>query len=208
MANRCVTDGIPCLATLIPTICSTISELLVVVVTWIYTSHWRINIRKWGTKTPLVTILLVDGTIYFLVFVLVNLFTFALQYCPLAPVSLSSFLMLSPNIMLSRFILNLRNASASQIIIAESSQQDSREIDDTISGSSALQTTLRFSPGIIGNMGEPLSHDYLRDQDVDEEDLELEEMDCNEDLEIQHVDVQDSVMQSIQEEMIGTVVIE
>ncbi|PCH36315.1 hypothetical protein WOLCODRAFT_20468 [Wolfiporia cocos MD-104 SS10] len=137
-------------------------------------------------STPLIKILLVDGTTYLIAFLLTYV---------LVIVFTSGLLNTFPNLMLSRFMFNLRHASADQMTDNKLDQQDSNAVGFTSGTSSTLETILRLDFGTIGNMGAPLSHGSSEYWNVNEG---LEEMTCNEEL-IENAYAQDIGVQHIQE---------
>lgn len=130
--------------------CSALSaDLLVVVLTWIRTfAHWR-QLRRLRTTPSISTLLLRDGTIYFLFLLAVDVaqvMTYqAVNINGVANVALD-ILQSLPTVLTQRFMLNLRQFD--QATAGDRSFWDTRQF-----------STIRFRapPRVLGNIGEPLS---------------------------------------------------
>ncbi|GJE98364.1 hypothetical protein PsYK624_145930 [Phanerochaete sordida] len=133
------------------------------VLTWVKTfSHWR-NLRRAGLRSSISTLLLRDGTLFFLILAALNVAQM-LTYTTRNSIGdganfADAFLQSLPPVLIQRFMLNLR--------------QFASPTEQSIYGPSAVQmSTVRFqersSP--LGNIGESL---YFRDLDPDEDETDL-----------------------------------
>ncbi|PSR97186.1 hypothetical protein PHLCEN_2v4357, partial [Hermanssonia centrifuga] len=116
-----------------------LSDALVLAVTWVKTASNLTEGARIGMRTPLSTMLLRDGTIYF-----------ALQ-----------------PILISRFLLNLRQAGSPELEI------DSQEAFNSRFSVPGFRVPSLAS--IIGNMGEDLDHGGPAEEVEDESSIEVEE---------------------------------
>ncbi|KAI0769536.1 hypothetical protein BC629DRAFT_790149 [Irpex lacteus] len=126
------------LLTTIARIMVIVGDILVLAVTWSKTASLYLEARQLNMKAPLATILFRDGTIYFIILLILNVLEVARDNVPtLTDMNLLGALFsVLPSIIVCRFILNLR-----QIEPAGSSWA---------SGSHSV--SLRF----VGNMGQSL----------------------------------------------------
>ncbi|KAI0628579.1 hypothetical protein C8Q77DRAFT_1076640 [Trametes polyzona] len=126
-------------------------DTVVLVVTWMRTLSIKRESNRLGMHTPLVTLLLRDGTIYFLSSALlvprmVTLTTFILW--DIWPYFDQVFTV----IFCCRFMLSLRGVYLSQGTPATALAEG----DDSGEPSSAYFSSMRFSSSVVGNMGAPL----------------------------------------------------
>ncbi|KAI0685094.1 hypothetical protein BC835DRAFT_1421587 [Cytidiella melzeri] len=132
-----------------------LADVIVLVVTWVKTVGTVREASRINIKVPLSEILLRDGTLFFICLLGINVFILLVNDLPLSEaVGLSifggSFVALTPPIIISRFLLNLRQASN----------------QEPESGTVAQKSTTRFkSDMIVGNMGQSLR--FGRDEDED-----------------------------------------
>ncbi|KAI0781551.1 hypothetical protein BC629DRAFT_1594297 [Irpex lacteus] len=135
-------------------IAGVVAGTIVLLVTWYTTYSLFKETRRLGFRTPLTTLLLRDGTVYFLLLLVVNVFQVLTSMLPLLIIWViaDALLSLAVPIVVCRFILNLRQIdySGDSTIIAG---------DQTFS--------LRF----VGSLGGPLqtsTDDELADEGYDE----------------------------------------
>ncbi|KAJ3552740.1 hypothetical protein NM688_g3994 [Phlebia brevispora] len=137
-----------------------ISDIAAIVVTWLKTFQHVRRAASVGIGAGLGATLIQYGTLYFCVVLVVNilpLVTFLTPSLNLFTDGMTNFMTILPNILISRFLINLR-------------QVDMQGSNDTID-CSRFSTTLNFRvptlPEFIGNLGEPLANG---DEDQDDED--------------------------------------
>ncbi|PCH38601.1 hypothetical protein WOLCODRAFT_149549 [Wolfiporia cocos MD-104 SS10] len=97
---------------------------------------------------------------------------------------MSDILLINPNILLSRFIHKLRQASTSE------------GTDVGIYQLNTSQTSVRFASSVIGNIGEPLDHESFGDPTTDD--------DCGDEEEPEYAEAEDLHIQCGGEEAIQT----
>ncbi|KAJ3489253.1 hypothetical protein NLI96_g2240 [Meripilus lineatus] len=118
-------------------------DALVLVLTWIKTIWIKRTCLKLGVKASLTTLLLRDGTIYFLLLLMLNV-------CNVVAIRFGRFGALPAitevitSILISRFIINLR-----EVYICG-------DRDNTTLPISTKFTSVRFADNIVGNLGAPL----------------------------------------------------
>ncbi|KAI0704970.1 hypothetical protein BC835DRAFT_1410304 [Cytidiella melzeri] len=118
------------------------TDALVLIATWAQTIPVYMQARNLTSRMPVVTILLRDGTIYFIASLMINVMTLTIiiKYPDVPPV----FSVTLTPILVSHFILNLRQAASSS--------------SSPYTSGGAL-SEIRFSVDrLVGNMGEPLEH--------------------------------------------------
>ncbi|KAH9916980.1 uncharacterized protein BXZ73DRAFT_24368, partial [Epithele typhae] len=133
-------------------------DITVIALTWYKTFGIKRDSRRLGLRAPYVTLLLRDGTLYFVVILAVQIFsiislsvgsTFVLF--DVWPFFEQVFTALS----LYRFMLNLRG-----VYLADAGPSDrSASASAPLTSSSATWAAMRFVPGpgaVVGNMGAPL----------------------------------------------------
>lgn len=123
------------------------SDLLVLILTWTKTfTHWRQQ-RSVGIRSSISTLLLRDGTLYFLVLLASNMsqmLTYSTHNVTTAANVANSFLQGMPPVLVQRFMLNLRQYAEDQ-----NGEKSNR----------TLPSSICFNWGhssILGNIGEPL----------------------------------------------------
>ncbi|GBE84785.1 hypothetical protein SCP_0607650 [Sparassis crispa] len=164
--------------------CSVIADLIVLFVTWSSTYKIKRDADRVKMKAPLATLLLRDGTVYFLLFFISDIITLVASLndtfyyvdCLTWPAS---------SMVLSSFILNLR-----EIYMSDTSGPYSRPSFDV-----SRASDLRLASRIVGNIGAPLSlsvaspvdGDNVAEHDLPGDGLEDEDGDELSDDEIQEV---------------------
>ncbi|KAI0769552.1 hypothetical protein BC629DRAFT_1442232 [Irpex lacteus] len=122
----------------------TIADIVVLVVTWSKTIHAYIAARKLNIGAPLASMLLRDGTIYFLILLVLNVLQSLPFYAPsLDNIQFASayYQALVPTLV-CRFILNLRQAGTDNLL-----DQQSR------------------STSLVGNLGQSLQFRSVHDEE-------------------------------------------
>ncbi|KAI0916180.1 hypothetical protein AcV5_003188 [Taiwanofungus camphoratus] len=136
-------------------ICLIVSDLIVVAVTW-YNTHDFMHPIQSHVKHSLAKLLTRDGTLYFLLLLMINiihiiLFTlnvfqdFAGFTAPISSILMSRFLL---NIRQIRYKLNSQCLSASQSCCCHTSQPQ------------LLPTSVRFTTGFVGDAGYAFTDDW------------------------------------------------
>ncbi|PCH38526.1 hypothetical protein WOLCODRAFT_142611 [Wolfiporia cocos MD-104 SS10] len=69
-------------ASLTSSVCAVTSDLIVVLATWMYTTGWRNHLKQSGVQASLIATLLMDGTMYFLIFLALNVVMLVLDFAP------------------------------------------------------------------------------------------------------------------------------
>ncbi|KAI0932829.1 hypothetical protein AcW1_000159 [Taiwanofungus camphoratus] len=134
--------------------CAIASDLVVLLVTWTSSYQIRRNASQAHLKTPLTTLILSDGTIYFVMLLIVNILqiTLTLESLQSSNESMdypSIFLAPMSSILVSRFIMDLRQVGAHDGI-------DSQTLLQIGSNQSSQTSTLQFSSLLIGHLDAPL----------------------------------------------------
>ncbi|KZT09397.1 uncharacterized protein LAESUDRAFT_696166 [Laetiporus sulphureus 93-53] len=134
-------------------ICGIAADLLVLTVTWYRTYHVAKNAHRAALQTPIVVLFLRDGTLYFITLLILNVLGIVLVggvYGNEGDWNVTSVL-LAPfsSILVSRFILNLREASC----------DDAAGLDyGTRDGATSTQNAV-FASRLVGNIGTDLQYD-------------------------------------------------
>jgi len=135
-----------------------LSDLIVLVVTWSRTYAMKREANRLNLKTPLVTMLLLDGTAYFVVLLMLNILQIATITTNVFLDTANFFTTPISSIIISYFLLNLRQ-------VAETSAEN--DIDNgrpsfirSQLGHRHLpqQSSMRFA-SFVGNMGEMLNYE-------------------------------------------------
>ncbi|KAJ3524837.1 hypothetical protein NM688_g8494 [Phlebia brevispora] len=135
------------------------TDIVAIIMTWIKTYHHVREASSIGIHAGFSTILLHYGTMYFVVLGLTNIADVILLIPSLELVNPAAvFLHSFPNIILSRFLINLR-----YINTAETSEIAA------FSQFSPPNFRVPTLPSIIGNLGEPLAIGDERDDDADDD---------------------------------------
>ncbi|KAI0667274.1 hypothetical protein C8Q78DRAFT_982622 [Trametes maxima] len=143
-------------------------DATVLILTWIRTLGVKRESHRLGLHTPLVTLLLRDGTVYFLTILLI-------QVCGI--ISVSSFVLwdvwpyfdqVFTVIFSCRFMLNLRRVYLTDGA-AQSGYRDGDGGDDTLASEfgSGEVSGLRFTASAVGNLGAPLESKWAWDRSFD-----------------------------------------
>jgi len=132
-------------------VCVIASDLIVLLVTWHATFKLKRFADRNNFETPVVTMLLRDGTLYFLALLILNVFNIVGWATDVFVFSVEDFTTPLSSIIISHFLMNLRQASASGTQVSPSSPLWSDQQNDSPTPS------LRFA-SCVGNMGESLSH--------------------------------------------------
>ncbi|TBU29691.1 hypothetical protein BD311DRAFT_259983 [Dichomitus squalens] len=150
-------------------LCGYVANFIVVAITWYRTAGIAIAARKARLRTSLVSLILRDGTTYFIATLIVD--SVMMYYVLTRQVSLGLVAVIISSILMSRFILNLRTLDQSPVLTA-------------ISAGTQVASSLRFAQDPFDNLGEPLDvddqdHKGLDDEqgEDDEESLMTEEWD-------------------------------
>ncbi|KAJ8463740.1 hypothetical protein ONZ51_g10056 [Trametes cubensis] len=132
-------------------------DIVVLVLTWVRTLGLKRESRRLGLHTPIVTLLLRDGTMYFLVILFIQVFSIV------SSVVGSDFVLwdvwpyfdqVFTVIFSCRFMLNLRGVYLSSSISGESEDTTTYHFG---TGSAARGiSTLHFTSSIVGNLGAPI----------------------------------------------------
>jgi len=137
-----------------------IAELAFPSVIFVLTLGRTVYLRETGVRTPLISLMMRDGIMYFgaIFFVnAVNTVTYAVAPPDLKPVN-ASVSQLTTQIMICRLMLNLRDRSDHRGVV------DGEVVTHSTSGKD------NFTTSIIGNLGAPL--DYSFDERRSREELE------------------------------------
>ncbi|KAJ3554285.1 hypothetical protein NM688_g3189 [Phlebia brevispora] len=131
-----------------------IADILCVLVTWRRTASF-------SGRTPLLWVMLRDGTMYFLVMLAINVAQIILEtatfFTNAETTPIATVISVLTPILISRFILNLRQIGQEHQLANRNTFQVSTAI-----GSFAL------SSSVVGNLGEPLDHGLDGDDDFAE----------------------------------------
>ncbi|PCH34968.1 hypothetical protein WOLCODRAFT_155612 [Wolfiporia cocos MD-104 SS10] len=141
------------------------SDGIVLVLTWIKTAEIaRAFTRAEKPTGHLVTLILRDGTLYFVTMLILNVINLVvIEFQDFG--SLPALTEVLTSILISRFLLNLRGVYLAQ--------GESRSYDES-SLQSTRMSSLQFADDIVGNLGAPLSEDD-HDEQYDEATGEDEE---------------------------------
>ncbi|TCD63928.1 hypothetical protein EIP91_004775 [Steccherinum ochraceum] len=125
------------------------SDLLVLILTWVKTiGIWRSGVENEGEKPALITLVLRDGTTYFLALLTMNVITLALDATQTDQGGSTSFVVVMDAVtanLIARFILDLRTVY--------------HKDPNPGNGSRAMSTIQFGARSLVGNMGAPLSLD-------------------------------------------------
>ncbi|TCD68167.1 hypothetical protein EIP91_011445 [Steccherinum ochraceum] len=125
--------------------CTTSYDFLVVLFTFMKTLGSKKAARRLKDRTPLVILLLRDGTLHFLLMLILNLAQIIVASLPRANNALSYFMSPLTSILISRFLLNLRRIN----------DADEREATSVFLNTSIFSAR-QFHSELIGNLGEEL----------------------------------------------------
>ncbi|GJE98321.1 hypothetical protein PsYK624_145480 [Phanerochaete sordida] len=139
--------------------CALAADVAVLILTWVKTfRHWR-QLRELNIGTSVASLLLRDGTLYFLALAAINI----AQMLSLGSSSSSGswsdsavvFLQALPSILTQRFMLNLRRFSSPE-----------HDTDVGAPRLSRFSVNFRVPTEFLGDIGEPLDDDQSRRADV------------------------------------------
>ncbi|KAJ3540512.1 hypothetical protein NM688_g6218 [Phlebia brevispora] len=137
-------------------LCAIAADIIVIVTTWIKTYRHVREASSVGMNVSFSATLLQYGTVYFIVLCMVNLLTVLIFLIPslqlVSPVS--NFLEVLPNIVVARFLINLR----------EGNSADASDVG-TLSRFSVPNFHIPTLPSIIGNLDQPLASDDIIDEE-------------------------------------------
>ncbi|EKM57578.1 uncharacterized protein PHACADRAFT_206475 [Phanerochaete carnosa HHB-10118-sp] len=131
-----------------------VADLLVLVLTWMKTYRQYREARALNIKSPLTTCLIHDGTVYFFILLALNVAQILSLYVNFV-VALSIFTSTMPQILICRFMMNLRQLNLDKSTTPEVGTSQQLASLHTLTFNN--DTTTSF----MGNMGEPL--DYNQD---------------------------------------------
>ncbi|EMD33637.1 hypothetical protein CERSUDRAFT_76360 [Gelatoporia subvermispora B] len=178
--------------------CVMASDALVLIVTWYKTYSIKRNADQAGIQTPLASLLLRDGTMYFVVLLCLNILNIVGKWTNgFAYASLFSFPSLESrlsSIIISHFLLNLRQvAYQPQDNAYDTRLSFVRSYVDGEMGS--RQQSLRFA-SFVGNMGELVEpgfdHDATEDSDLIWDGYEDDSIDLKDHAHLQQPQVESS----------------
>ncbi|GJE98347.1 hypothetical protein PsYK624_145750 [Phanerochaete sordida] len=124
------------------------SDVLLLVLTWIKSFRQFRDVRRLGLGGSIATVLLRDGTLYFITLLVVNVLqivTFSSGFPNASDVD--AFVQAMPPLLVQRFMLNLRQLDKVNEESAVNAQHSSR-----------FSLSFRAPSTLIGNIGEPLDH--------------------------------------------------
>ncbi|OCH91904.1 hypothetical protein OBBRIDRAFT_487305 [Obba rivulosa] len=138
--------------------CVITSDVIVLLVTWLKTFPLKREADRANIKSPLATMLLRDGTIYFIVLLALNVLELAGTVRTNVFLYASTFLA-SPlsSIFISHFLINLRQTAKAPIEDGLGSQRPSFVHPRAGERARSYDSSLRFA-GVVDNMGELLEH--------------------------------------------------
>ncbi|OCH88020.1 hypothetical protein OBBRIDRAFT_115613 [Obba rivulosa] len=132
--------------------CTIASDLLVLIITWSSTYKIKRDADKANVKASLVTFLLRDGTFYFIILLALNTMHMAF-YLTNTFVNISWFIVPISSILISRFLLNLR-----QVYLPARNESGRPSFVRSVHNSESHMSDVRFASTFIGNMGAPLDY--------------------------------------------------
>ncbi|EKM50969.1 uncharacterized protein PHACADRAFT_199796 [Phanerochaete carnosa HHB-10118-sp] len=134
------------------------ADLLVVVVTWQQTFRYWKSVSRSQSSPTVSSCLLRDGTVYFSALLLLNIAQVLTTHPTFHPVG--SLVVAMPPILVSRFMLNLRQVRSGPSI------QSYSAVIPTFQPRTSSADYGTFT-SIIGNIGEPLVHGH--DEEIEED---------------------------------------
>jgi len=135
------------------------SDVVLVVLTWIKTFEIRKSSSRFGFKTPLATLLLRDGTVYFLVILVIQIFAIVSSQIGSGFILFdvwTYFAQVLTVISLYRFMLNLRGVYVSQGLGAVHGDPTTTSVTTTQAATLTQFSDPHFASNIVGNLGAPL----------------------------------------------------
>jgi len=141
-------------------ISSIVLSIAMLVLTWMRTYGLRKLAAQAEIKASFSTLLLRDGTIYFLIMFAFNITELVWLFLGYAWYPVDAFIGVMQSILISRFMFNLR-------AVYQCDEQDTPSQE----AKSQAVGTLHFASNVAGNMGASLMHsDFTRSDATDEED--------------------------------------
>ncbi|OCH92593.1 hypothetical protein OBBRIDRAFT_886094 [Obba rivulosa] len=132
-------------------VCAIFSDLIVLAVTWYKTYRLKRLADQNNVETPLVTMLLRDGTLYFLALLVLNVLSIVGWATNVFVFSVQDFTTPLSSVIISHFLMNLRQASST------GNEEPSTTLPWIGDQNGSPVASLRFA-SFIDNMGESLSH--------------------------------------------------
>lgn len=124
------------------------SDLIVLTVTWVKTYRIKQEAVEANMKTTTVTLLLRDGTFYFIVLLVINVLHLTLSLTNVFS-DVTYFSTAMSSVIVSRFLLNLRQ------VHMEDNYPDEQP---SFVGSTSRISDVRFASTVVGNLGAPLDY--------------------------------------------------
>lgn len=124
------------------------SDLIVLTVTWVKTYRIKQEAVEANMKTTTVTLLLRDGTFYFIVLLVINVLHLTLSLTNVFS-DVTYFSTAMSSVIVSRFLLNLR-----QVHMEDNYPDEQPSFVSSISRISDV----RFASTVVGNLGAPLNY--------------------------------------------------
>jgi len=137
---------------------TTACDGLVVLFTLARTLGVRNATRAFNVKPGLSSVILRDGTAYFLLLLLLNIIQIVVAVTDVGENAIAYFVSPLTSILISRFLLNLREVSYSA--------QDLRTAEPSLILTSHL-SDIHFASNVVGNLGAPLRHGHRQNTSVD-----------------------------------------
>ncbi|KAJ3534609.1 hypothetical protein NM688_g7109 [Phlebia brevispora] len=145
-------------ATLASTLFTIVADIIAIAITWVKTYRLVREVASVGVNSDLGTMLLRHGSLYFIVLLIVNLMNGLIALIPslLLVDPMVTFVEILPSIILSRFLINLRQVNTQESGSAA-----------PLSRFSTLNFRMPSIPSVIGILGEPLAgnEDDINDED-------------------------------------------
>ncbi|EKM57574.1 uncharacterized protein PHACADRAFT_206470 [Phanerochaete carnosa HHB-10118-sp] len=136
-----------------------VADLLVLVLTWMKTYRQYREARALNIKSPLTTYFIHDGTIYFIVLLILNISQIVSFFFTSIGI-LAPFTSIMPQILVCRFMMNLRLLSHGSSTTSE--DESSRQLASL----RMLTFNENATPSFMGNMGEPLDYGHWQDDSL------------------------------------------
>lgn len=145
-----------------------VTDMIVLGITWYQTYTIRKLARASNIETPLATLLISDGTLYFVVLLILRIVQTVVNESSLSNEGtlvtyVSTFSLVFPSILISRFCLNLRQVSRD-----EQDNHSQHHSAEHRTNSTVILSTLRFTRApssqfvsrVVGDMAAPLEHGF------------------------------------------------
>ncbi|KAI0821839.1 hypothetical protein BC628DRAFT_1422262 [Trametes gibbosa] len=128
--------------------CAIAADLFVLLLTWVKTYEIKKLASGLHSEATFSSLLLRDGTLYFGTMLMLNVVDLAVLQSDVLFNPLPIFIDVFTCILISRFMLNLRQVA----------HRESGDAGSTSEAFLSRLSTLRFSPDVVGDLGAPLSH--------------------------------------------------